>query len=164
MKRSKQSPIFLLAEVTRLLSSTFFFSSARTPCPYLVSGTCFRPYTGRLENPPHSTLKSLSGHRPWKSKEKSFSSSQCSKNPYTINTKKKMETFWHGRALACPLNASSNRSYKAEGSLMIGEKNTDIKAEGSLMIGEKIQIKLAPSTLPGFAAGCVCLPKHHLFL
>lgn len=47
---------------------------------------------------------------------------------------------------------------------MIGEKNTDIKAEGSLMIGGKIQIKLEPSTLPRFAAGCVCLPKHHLFL
>lgn len=31
---------------------------------YLVSGTYFRLYTGRSENPPHSTLKSLSGHRP----------------------------------------------------------------------------------------------------
>lgn len=36
----------------------------RTLWPYLVSGTHFRLYTGRFENPPHSTLKSLSGHRP----------------------------------------------------------------------------------------------------
>lgn len=40
------------------------YTLGRALWSYLVSGTYFRLYTGRSENPPHSTLKSLSGHRP----------------------------------------------------------------------------------------------------